>query len=116
MEIKITRDETNDVMGRREVQIYVLQDDKTPSKEDIKKEACKKLNLSPDLTVVVNVNQKFGAKQSVATLHTYKDQASLNTYTQKYIIGRATGNKKKGAAPASAAAASKGKAEAEKKE
>jgi len=100
MEIKITKDETNSTTGRREVQVYVLQDDKTPSKEDIKKEVCKKLSLGPDLTVVVKVDQKFGTKQSIATLHAYKDQASLNAYTQKYLIGRATGEKRKGAAPA----------------
>jgi ribosomal protein S24E len=94
MELKTIKDETNNIIKRREIELYVLQDDKTPSKDEIKKEICKKFNLNPETTIIVNIEQQFGMKRSKAYVHSYQDMETLNKFEQKHILNRNNKNKK----------------------
>ncbi|MCL5433821.1 MAG: hypothetical protein M1538_02485 [Candidatus Marsarchaeota archaeon] len=93
MELKINKDVENKIMNRREIDFYVVSEDKTISKEEAKKEICKKLNLNPELTIIVKIAQEFGMKRSRVSAHNYKNMDSLNKFVQKYIPARL--NKKK---------------------
>ncbi|MGC8572255.1 MAG: hypothetical protein ACP5RI_01110 [Candidatus Micrarchaeia archaeon] len=93
MELKINKDEENKIMDRREIEFYAVAEDKTPSKAEIKKEICKKLNLNPELTIVVTVDQEFGMKRSKVKVHSYKNSDSLKKFELKHVIDRL--NKKK---------------------
>ncbi|MGC8649095.1 MAG: 30S ribosomal protein S24e [Candidatus Micrarchaeia archaeon] len=94
MELKAIKDENNNIIKRREIELYVLQDDKTPSKDELKKEVCKKFNLNPETTVIINVNQQFGMKRSKVYVHSYQDKETLNKFEQSYILSRTNKDKK----------------------
>ncbi len=90
MEIKILSDVNNHMLGRREIRALVTQESKTASKEEIKTEICRQLNISPETSIVTNIRQKFGLRQSECTVHSYKSKEAMDSAEPKYIIKRAT--------------------------
>jgi ribosomal protein S24E len=110
MEIKVTSDSNNALLNRREIGFYVLSENATPSRDSVKVELCKKLSLSPEATIVVNMSQEFGVKRCECTAHTYKDEATLKKLEPKHIQERLV-KKEKGAKQAEQAEKPKGKKE-----
>ena len=88
MELKIMNDTENSMLKRRELEFYITGYDATNSKADAKRELCKKLNLSPDNTIIVSLNQEFGMKRSVGIAHSYSSAAELERVEPKFIIER----------------------------
>ena len=86
MELKIINDTENNMLKRRELEFYITGYEATNSKADAKRELCKKLNLSPDNTVIVSLNQEFGMKRSVGIAHSYSSAAELERVEPKFII------------------------------
>ena len=96
MEVTVVSDSNNAMLGRREITFSVAQDDRTVSKEELKKELCKKLNLAPELTVITRIDQRFGARQSRGAAHSYKSKEDLERMEPRHIIARLTKKEKKG--------------------
>ena len=105
MDIEIKNDRNNAVMNRREVEFFIIQDDKTPSKEDVKREICKKLNLNPEFTVVVSIGQTFGTRQSVALAHSYPNAETMKRQERGYLFERVEAKARKAAKRAAAGGA-----------
>jgi ribosomal protein S24E len=116
MEIRVEVDKENKLVGRREIEFYVLGEEKTPNKEAIKTELCKKLSLSPDGTVVTRIDQSFGAKQAKGFAHAYKDTAALKKFEPSYLEERQAKRAKKAAGGGTEAEAATAPAAAGKKE
>ncbi|MGD0729485.1 MAG: hypothetical protein ABR981_05405 [Candidatus Micrarchaeaceae archaeon] len=88
MEMKILSNNENKLLNRKEIKFWVLQDSSTVRKEDIKKEICKKLNLSPENTIVVRIDQGFGTKESSGIAHSYETKELLEKYESKRLQAR----------------------------
>ncbi len=88
MELKIANDTENSLLNRRELEFYITGYEATNSKADAKRELCKKLNLSPDNTVIVSLNQEFGMRRSTGIAHSYSSAAELARVEPKFIIER----------------------------
>jgi len=78
IDISIKRDFENKLLERREVTAEVLYAGVTPSKEAIKEQVCKKLNLDPKLTVIVRVNPMYGVTKSDVIAYSYKDEKAMS--------------------------------------
>jgi small subunit ribosomal protein S24e len=102
MEVSILSDTNNPVMNRREINFSVVQEGKTASREEIKTEICKKLNLSPDATIVTQIDQEFGVRRCSGTAHSYKSREILEKAEPRYLLARLTKRAKKGEAGAAA--------------
>ena len=111
MEINVSEDRENTVAGRREIEFYISDENITPSKEEAKKALCKKLNLAPDNTVIVRLDQVFGTKKTNAVAHSYKDQKMLKMMEPSYLEERVERKAKKAAKKAEGGAAEAPKAE-----
>jgi ribosomal protein S24E len=86
MEIEITNDRKNALLGRREIDFYIIEDDRTPSKEEVKTELCKKLSLSPESTIIVRIDQSFGVKRSSGSAHSYGKKEDIRRNEAKRVI------------------------------
>lgn len=116
MDVSILSDTNNPVVDRREVRFSVVEDDRTVSKEEVKKEICKQLNMSPDFTIIVEIKQEFGVRRSSGLAHSYKSKEALERAEPKYLIARLAKKnaKKEGGAEAAAAPAEAPKEEKKK--
>ncbi len=96
MELKITEDKDNALLERREIEFSVEGEEKTPATAEVKKALCKKLNLSPDMTIVTSISQRFGMRRAECTAHSYKAQGMLERAEPAYLLER---EKKKAGKP-----------------
>ncbi len=87
MDIDVTKDVQNKLLKRREIQFSLDYPDKTPSKDAVKEEICKKLNLNPASTVIVKIEQLYGGKKSACVVHSYESEEAMKIEA-KYLFER----------------------------
>lgn len=84
MDIEVTREKENKLLGRKEIYFTLsYSGNRTPSKDEIKEEICKKLSLKPDLTSVINVSQEYGNSTSQASVYYYSTKEAMERLTRK---------------------------------
>ena len=88
MEVNIVSDRENKPLKRREIEFSVDQEGGTPKRDELTREVCKKLNLNPDSTVVVKVDQGFGRKRSTGIAHSYASREALEKTEPKHLLAR----------------------------
>ncbi len=115
MEVEILKDNNNAVIGRREREESIIQEDRTPSRDEVKKEVCKKLNISPDSTLVVNLSQTYGLRQCTALVHSYPNSDSMKKFEHSYLFERHVKKEKKAATKAAGGEAAAPKEEKKEK-
>lgn len=94
MNVRIVSDTENKLFGRRDIEFDIVSESATVSKDEAKVELCKKLNLDPDATLVVRMDQSFGYKKCTGVAHSYKNAADIKKYEPGHLLARG----KKGAA------------------
>ena len=90
MELKILSNNENTFLKRKEIKFLVEQEASTASRAELAKEICKKLNLNPESTIVVKVDQGFGHKESTGVAHSYQNKEMLEKTEPKHILARAS--------------------------
>lgn len=88
MEIKISNDKENKLFKRHEIRFLVVGEEKTPSAHEVKKELCKKLNLSPDATLIKELYQAFGERVCSGTAVSYESAEAMAQNEHKYKLER----------------------------
>ena len=93
MELSITSNKENKLLGRREIEFNVVQEGSTPSKNEIKAELCKKLNLDPESVIIVKVDQSTGVKQGRGFAHAYPSKEAIEKFEPVHLVNRMKGIK-----------------------
>lgn len=83
MELNITNDYDNKLLGRREINATATYTDMTPRKEEVKEELCKKLSLNPDLVEIREIRQKYGLRVSDITAYAYSNKENMEKLVKK---------------------------------
>lgn len=113
MDLKLGKEIENKMLGRKEISFTISHKGKTPTVDEAKVQICKKLNLSPELTVIVQINPVYGSTESEIIAHSYSTKEEM-AVEKKHLNARA---EKKAAKVAKAAPAPEAEAApAEKKE
>src|SRR5437870_2574959 len=102
MNIEIMSNNENKLLNRKEILFSASFAGKTPTKEEAKQEICKKLNISPELTVVIKISPLFGSTESEILVHSYFDKEAMKI-EQKHILERSIKKEKPKQAQAAAA-------------
>ena len=74
MELKIEREHENKLFERNEIKANATFKDKTPTRQQVKEELCKKKNLDPEMVEIVSVAQEYGLKSCTITAYAYLTQ------------------------------------------
>lgn len=78
MEIKVNDQRENKLLHRKEIQLTVeYSGSRTPSREELKEEACKKLSLHPELTEIIYIDQLYGSNSCNAQIHSYSKKEAM---------------------------------------
>jgi ribosomal protein S24E len=113
MDISITSETENKLFSRKEILFTATYSGgRTPSREEIKEEICKKLSLNPDMTTVIKITQAYGRTSGEAMVHSYSKKEAMEGLTRKPKEKKAAAG---ATAPAKAPAA-EAKAEPKKEE
>ncbi len=107
MEISISSTNDEKLFNRKTILFSVSYEGSTASKDSVKVELCKRLNLKPDCTVISSMEQGFGSRQSAGSAHAYSDEQSMRKFEPAYVMKRAFHTKDEKEAPAEAVGAKK---------
>jgi ribosomal protein S24E len=95
MDFKITKDEKKPLLNRRELSARLGYEARTPSRNDIRKELAKKLNVKEELVVVKRITPEFGARAAKLEIDVYDDEKAMNSIEPGYMIKRHSPGEKK---------------------
>ena len=104
MDLNIVSNKENKTIKRKEIEFSVFTDTGI-KRADLKAELCKKLNISPQATIVVKMESGFGSKSATGVAHSYESEEDLKRYESRRLLERlgvVAKEEKKAAAPAAA--------------
>lgn len=89
MSIEILKEKENILLNRKRYTInYSSQENKTPSRKALLKEASQKLGAKEDLIIVKHLYPQFGKTNTKVLLDVYKDKAMLERCEGKELIAK----------------------------
>jgi small subunit ribosomal protein S24e len=95
MDLKIISNTENKAFGRKEIMFSITQSGSTSKRAEVHAELCKALNLKPESTIIVKIDQSFGSKEISAVAHSYETKELMDRYEPRYLLDRVTGQKRK---------------------
>ncbi|HIH43879.1 MAG TPA: 30S ribosomal protein S24e [Candidatus Methanoperedenaceae archaeon] len=112
MEIEITGDRTNQLVGRRDIVMRIKHaGTATPGREALKSKIVALLNTKPELVVIKSIDTAFGAQESTGNVSVYTDEKRAKQMTADFLFKRGLPKEKKeGEKPAEVAKPAEAKA------
>ncbi len=96
MNVTITEQKENVVLGRKEVTATVLfEGTATPNRKDIQKELAKQLGSKEDLTIVNTIKTVFGNAKAIVSARAYNDEESMLAVERKNLVEKHAGREPK---------------------
>jgi ribosomal protein S24E len=87
MNLKIIKNDRNELFKRQEV-VAEVDEEKTCSRKDIKKNLAAKLNTSEEKTIIAKISGSFGTKKNIITARIYDDLKDLEINEKKHMKKR----------------------------
>jgi len=89
MEITITEEKENPLIGRKEIRAVLTHlGDVTPTREAVRSKMAAQLNADLDRVVVQRIDGHFGEPKSQLTVHCYDNSEAVHVYEPKYLLKR----------------------------
>lgn len=89
MSIEIVKEKENLLLNRKRYTLnYVSQENKTPSRKQLLKEASQKLGAKEDLMIVKHLYPQFGKTNTKILLDVYKDRVMLEKCENQKLIAK----------------------------
>ena len=97
MELNITSERYNPLLGRREIQVEIIHTGQgTPTRAAAKEFIASKLKLDKDILVIRKMTTKTGMNKTVCEVEIYKDAELVGRIFPKHIIERGTPKERQG--------------------
>ena len=89
MEITITEEKENPLIGRKEIQAVLTHlGEVTPTREAVRSKIAAQLNTDLDKVVVQSIDGHFGEPKSRLTVHCYDNTETVFVYEPKHLLKR----------------------------
>jgi small subunit ribosomal protein S24e len=89
MEITITEEKENPLIGRKEIQAVLTHlGEITPNREAVRSKVAAQLNADLERVVVQSINGHFGEPKSHLIVHCYDNPETVLLYEPKYLLKR----------------------------
>jgi small subunit ribosomal protein S24e len=88
MDLKITKDNTNALLNRREMNFSVTYEGPTPARSVIRGKIAAMLNVPLDLVVVHKMGNEFGKQALEAYVKIYESEERMKQIENEYVLKR----------------------------
>lgn len=88
MDIEVLKQNKEPLMKRSYFEAKIVFQGKTPSRIDMKKDLCKKLESKDNLTVVRKINNDYGSERALIVGYVYDDEESMKKIENKHVLLR----------------------------
>lgn len=88
MDIEVKKQDKEPLMKRSYFEAKIVFNGKTPSRIDMKKELCKKLDSKESLTIIRKINTDYGSERAIILGYIYDNEEYLKKIENKHILLR----------------------------
>jgi small subunit ribosomal protein S24e len=88
MDVQITSDKRNELLGRRELEFTLRYEGGTPSRMQIIGKLCALLNTKENQIVVGNLKTGFGKAEAAGTARIYDSEESRSRVERPHLMAR----------------------------
>ena len=88
LEIEVKSNKENRMLDRNEIEAYATYEGMTPKRDEIKEVLCKKLSLDPSSTIIIRIDQEYGAKKSFVLARSYKNKDVMERIEHEHLRSR----------------------------
>ncbi len=88
MEVKVVETKENKTIGRKELTVEIIYDQKPLTRIDAIKEIAKLLKVGENLIILRKMNNVFGTRKTICDTHVYSDEKTLKKFEPKYLVKR----------------------------
>lgn len=88
MDIRITKDNKNLLLNRRELDFVVRYEGSTPSRNDVKNKLAAMLNAPLELLIVQRIKTEYGMQEAKGYAKLYEDAARMKEVELEYVLKR----------------------------
>jgi len=100
MNIEIIEKKDAQLLSRTEVACKVGVENKTPSRNELRKAVAKSLSVSPDLVMINKISTQYGKRDVKVVAHVYKSVEAAKKIEGKPVLKKHFPEEKKEAKPA----------------
>jgi len=96
MNISISEQKENTILGRKEITATVLfEGNSTPNRKDIQKEIAKQIKSKEELTIINTIKTNFGEAKATISARAYNDEESMKAIERKNLVEKHAGHEAK---------------------
>ena len=88
MDVQITSDKKNELLGRRELEFTLRYEGGTPSRMQIIGKICALLNSKENQVVVGNLRTEYGKTEVLGTARIYESEEARNRVERPHLMAR----------------------------
>jgi len=88
MKTSVKSERDNALLKRKEVEVTIIQEASTPSREELRKQLSKDLKAPEERIAVYSIKQPFGKKEAVAEVRVYNTKEDLERIERPYTLAR----------------------------
>jgi small subunit ribosomal protein S24e len=88
MDINITKDNSNALLNRRELNVTIAFDGATPSRDDVKAKIAAILNAPLELVIVQKIENEFGKQELTGYVKIYETAERMKQIEKEYVLKR----------------------------
>ncbi|GIU70175.1 MAG: 30S ribosomal protein S24e [Candidatus Woesearchaeota archaeon] len=88
MDIEVTKKTNEPLMKRIYFEAKIIFQGKTPSRIDIKKELCKKLDSKDNLTIIRKIKTDYGSERAIIYGFIYESEEIIKKIENKHVLLR----------------------------
>jgi len=88
MDIEITKKIAEPLFKRTSFDAKLIFEGKTPSRIELKKDLCRKLNSKEGLTVINKIDTDYGSERATIKGYVYDDESIMKKIASKYVTLR----------------------------
>ncbi len=89
MELQITQNTDNSLLGRQELQLRIAHDGvATPKRMEVRKEVAKQMKAKAELVIIDHLRNRYGRSETTGYAKVYADMPTLKTIETRPILAR----------------------------
>jgi len=88
MQIEVIKEENNELLSRRQLQIKIQHEAATPARMQVRDQVATDLKVEPEQVIIDNMHTAFGKKETVAYVKIYESAEAAKQIEQEHILKR----------------------------
>ena len=90
MQIEVIKEENNELLTRKQLQLKIQHEAATPARIEVRDKVAADFKIAPERVIIDNMQTAFGKKETTAYVKIYESAEAARQIEQEHILKRNT--------------------------